>query len=108
MNKLTLVEPMSLKPELDNLEKKIKKMKSNKQENGVRSFKVQNDGWRMVIELVVGLLVGLGIGLGLDIFLNTKPLFLIIFTLLGFIAGVKTMLKTAKTMKRETLEGRNL
>ena len=62
----------------------------------------------MVIEWVVGLLVGFGIGLGLDIFLSTKPLILIIFTLLGFIAGVKTMLNTAKTMKEETLEGNNL
>ena len=102
------MEPTSFKPDLDSLEKKIKKMKSNKKENGIRSFKVKNDGWRMVIELVVGLLIGFGIGLGLDIFMNTKPLFLIIFTLLGFIAGVKTMLNTAKTMKRETLEGSNL
>ena len=103
-----LMEPTSLKPELESLEKKINKMKSNKKENRVRSFKVQSDGWRMVIELVVGLLVGLGIGLGLDVFLNTKPLFLIIFALLGFIAGVKTMLNTAKTMKQEATEGDNV
>ena len=102
------MEPTSLKPELESLEKKINKMKSNKKENRVRSFKVQSDGWRMVIELVVGLLVGLGIGLGLDVFLNTKPLFLIIFALLGFIAGVKTMLNTAKTMKQEATEGDNV
>ena len=98
----------SIKQELDSLEKKINKMKSNKKGNGVKSFKVQNDGWRMVIELVVGLLVGVGIGLGLDVFLHTKPLFLIIFTLLGFVAGVKTMLNTAKTMKQEVIEGENL
>ncbi len=103
-----LMEPMSLKTELDSLEKKINKMKSNKKDNGIKSLKVQNDGWRMVIELVVGLILGLGIGLGLDIFFNTKPLFLIIFTLLGFVAGVKTMLKTANTIKQETLEGENL
>ncbi len=101
------MEPTSFKPELDNLEKKINKMKANKKENAIRSFKVQNDGWRMVIELVVGLLLGFGIGLGLDIFLNTKPIFLIIFALLGFIAGVKTMLNTAKSMKKEALEGDN-
>ena len=101
------MERTPFKTDLENLEKKIDSLKSNKNENSVQSFKVQNDGWRMVIELVVGMLIGFGIGLGLDIFLNTKPLFLIIFTLLGFIAGVKTMLNTAKTMKRESIEGNN-
>ena len=101
------MEPTPYKPKIDSLEKKIDRIKSNKNENSVQSFKVQNDGWRMVIELVVGMLIGFGIGLGLDIFLNTKPLFLIIFTLLGFIAGVKTMLNTAKTMNRESIEGNN-
>ena len=99
------MERTPFKADLENLEKKIDRLKSNKNENSVQSFKVQNDGWRMVIELVVGMLIGFGIGLGLDIFLNTKPLFLIIFTLLGFIAGVKTMLNTAKTMNRESIEG---
>jgi len=102
------MERTPFKTDLESLEKKIDKLKSSKKENNVQSFKVQNDGWRMVIELVVGMLLGFGIGLGLDIFLNTKPLFLIIFTLLGFIAGVKTMLNTAKTMKQESIEGNNL
>ena len=101
------MERTPFKTELESLGKKIDKVKSNKKENSVQSFKVQNDGWRMVIELVVGMLIGFGIGLGLDIFLNTKPLFLIIFTLLGFIAGVRTMLNTAKTMKQESIEGKN-
>ena len=102
------MERTPFKTDLENLEKKIDRIKSDKNENSVKSFKVQNDGWRMVIELVVGMLIGFGIGLGLDIFLNTKPLFLIIFTLLGFIAGVKTMLNTAKTMKQESIEGNKL
>ena len=102
------MERTPFKTDLESLEKKIDKIKSSKKENSVQPFKVQNDGWRMVIELVVGLLIGFGIGLGLDIFLNTKPLFLIIFTLLGFIAGVKTMLNTAKTMNQENIEGNNL
>ena len=92
--------------ELDSLEKKIEEVKSNGTENHVKSFKVKNDGWRMVIELVVGMLIGVIIGLALDFFLTTKPLFLIIFTLLGFIAGVKTMLNTAKTINQEALEGK--
>jgi len=51
--------------------------------------------WRMVIELVVGLAMGFGIGYGLDRLFGTIPIFLILFTLLGFAGGVRTMMRTA-------------
>ena len=51
--------------------------------------------WRMVTELVAGLLVGFGIGYGLDAVFGTRPWLLVLFTLLGFAAGVKTMMRTA-------------
>jgi len=53
-------------------------------------------GWRMVTELVVGLLMGFGIGYGLDRLFGTLPIFLIIFTLLGFAGGVSAMMKSAR------------
>lgn len=56
--------------------------------------------WRMVIELVSGLAIGFGLGYGLDIVFGTLPIFMIIFTLLGFVAGIKTMLSTAKEVQR--------
>ena len=56
-------------------------------------------GWRMVTELVAGLLIGFGIGYGLDVLLGTLPIFLVLFTMLGFIAGVKTMVRTAKEIQ---------
>ena len=55
-------------------------------------------GWRMVIELVAGLGIGFGMGYGLDAVFGTLPIFLIVFTLLGFAAGVKTMMRTASEM----------
>ncbi|OSP56586.1 AtpZ/AtpI family protein [Pseudoruegeria sp. SK021] len=58
-----------------------------------------NIGWRMVTELVAGLGIGFGIGYGLDVLLGTIPIFLVIFTLLGFAAGVKTMMRTAKEVQ---------
>ena len=58
--------------------------------------------WRMVIELVVGLLIGFGIGYGLDSLFGTLPLFLVIFTLLGLAAGIKTMMRSAKELTQET------
>ena len=55
-------------------------------------------GWRMVIELVTGLIIGAGIGYGLDWLFGTIPLFLVVFTLLGFAAGVQTMLRSAREL----------
>ncbi len=51
--------------------------------------------WRMVIELVAGIAIGFFIGYGLDELFGTLPVFLVVFVLLGFYAGVKTMLKTS-------------
>ena len=59
--------------------------------------------WRMVIELVAGLMVGFGIGYGLDTLLGTMPIFLVLFILAGFAAGVKTMLRSAKEMQAKGL-----
>ncbi|MEM1352115.1 MAG: AtpZ/AtpI family protein [Pseudomonadota bacterium] len=56
--------------------------------------------WRMVIELVAGLGIGFGIGYGLDVLLGTQPWLMAIFTLLGFAAGVKTMIRSAEEIQR--------
>ncbi len=61
--------------------------------------------WRMVTELVAGLLVGFGIGYGLDALLGTRPWLLVLFTLLGFAAGVQTMMRTARDMQRQPTTG---
>ena len=57
--------------------------------------------WRMVIELVVGLAMGFGIGYGLDSLFGTIPIFLILFTLLGFAAGVRTMMRSAAEIQAQ-------
>jgi ATP synthase protein I len=57
-------------------------------------------GWRMVTELVAGLLIGFCIGYGLDSLFGTLPIFLVLFVLLGFAAGVKTMLRSAQDIQR--------
>lgn len=59
-----------------------------------------NYAWRMVIELVAGLAIGFFVGYALDAWLGTKPLFLVLFILLGFGGGVNVMLRTAKEMQR--------
>ncbi len=63
--------------------------------------------WRMVIELVVGLAIGFGIGYGLDSLLGTIPIFLVLFTLLGFAAGVRTMMRTAAELQDQNAKAAN-
>ncbi len=58
-------------------------------------------GWRMVTELVVGVLLGFGVGFGLDSLLGTTPWLMIPLTLLGFAAGVRTMMRTASEIQKK-------
>ena len=60
--------------------------------------------WRMVTELVAGLLVGFGIGLGLDALFGTRPWLLVLFTLLGFWAGIRTMMRTARDVQQRSID----
>lgn len=83
------------------LEARIAAMKGGKKRvkpQTVSGFSQGEMAWRMVIELVTGMLLGMAIGYGLDWLTGLQPVFLVIFALLGFAAGVKTMLGTAKQM----------
>ena len=72
-------------------EKKISNNPSNRQ-----AFKSAHIGWRMILELVIGILIGVLLGFGLDYLFDTTPIFLIVMIFFGFVAGVTTMMKTAK------------
>ena len=98
ITKKYVMEEFSKKINLRNLDRKLKEFKSKKEKSRPRQLKVKNDGWRMVIELVTGMLIGVSLGMALDYLVGSEPLFLIVFSLLGFMAGVKTMIATAKKM----------
>jgi ATP synthase protein I len=70
-----------------------------------RAFSQGEVAWRMVIELATGIVIGLGIGYGLDRWFGTLPVFLAIFSLLGFAAGIRTMLGTAKELAKRPETG---
>jgi ATP synthase protein I len=59
--------------------------------------------WRMVIELATGIALGVFIGYGLDWAFGTLPVFLMVFSLVGLAAGVKTMLGTARQVQEAAL-----
>ena len=87
--------------DLETLSARIKAAKTEKDPG--KQFHDHHSGagaaWRMVIELVVGLAMGFGIGYGLDYLFGTIPIFLVLFTLLGFAAGVRTMMRSAAELQ---------
>ena len=93
---------------LKDLEARLEQVKAERNPRKAGPGKVEqaNWAWHMVIELVVGMSIGLGIGWGLDWLFGTIPLFLVIFGLLGFAAGIKVMLETAKEMQQRNAENR--
>jgi len=66
-------------------------------------------GWvfRLSVELAVGLLVGGVIGWGLDHWLGTSPAMLIVFFLLGAVAGTYTVIKSAMALNRDPGDDKN-
>jgi ATP synthase protein I len=58
--------------------------------------------WRMVTELVAGIGIGLVLGLGLDTLFGTAPVLMVVFLGLGFAAGIRVMLRTAKEVQAGT------
>ncbi len=62
-------------------------------------FTGASQAWQMVIELTVGLVLGVLIGIGLDYLTGLQPLFIVVFSMVGFGAGVRVMLQTAKAQQ---------
>jgi ATP synthase protein I len=59
-------------------------------------------GLRLSSELVAGVLVGAALGWGFDRLLSTSPWGLILFLLLGFIAGVLNVMRAAGVMAKQS------
>ncbi len=71
------------------------------------TFSQAQMAWRMIVELVVGIGMGVGLGYGLDQIFGTAPWLLVVFTLLGFAAGVNVMLGSAREMGRAAARERD-
>ncbi len=56
-------------------------------------------GLRIAVDLVAGVAVGVGIGWYLDSTLGTKPWLLLLFTILGFCAGLLNVVRTANQLE---------
>lgn len=100
-----MIDPAD-KDRLAELDKRIKQLKqvetpTSKMEDHHSQAHL---AWRMVIELVAGIVIGFGIGYTLDKVFGTIPIFLVLFVLLGFAAGVRVMMRSVKELQDETAE----
>jgi ATP synthase protein I len=81
---------------LRDLEDRLSRMTSKPEANmPMAGYDKAHVAWRMVTEIVAGIMLGAGIGYGLDYVFGTLPVMLILFILLGFVAGIKVMMRTA-------------
>ena len=64
--------------------------------------------FRVGVELISALTVGTAIGWWLDKWLNSSPWMLILFILLGFLAGIWNTYKVAKGLELRKNEKKNL
>ena len=98
---------MASEPDPDRLralDKRLQQVKGKEppaQTNTAKGFTQGEVAWRMVIELATGIMLGTAIGYWIDALFGTLPIFLVIFSLFGFAAGVKTMLGTARELGRK-------
>jgi ATP synthase protein I len=64
-------------------------------------FAATGMAWRMTLELVIAAMIGAAMGWGLDALFGTLPLFLLVFILLGFGAGIRTVMRSAEEFQRK-------
>ena len=72
--------------------------------NTTKGFSQGEVAWRMLIELMTGMGLGVAIGYGLDVLFGTLPILLVIFSLLGFAAGIRTMLGSARQLEKNAVD----
>ncbi|MDG2416886.1 MAG: AtpZ/AtpI family protein [Pelagibacterales bacterium] len=86
---------------LNQLNQKIEAAKSKNQSDSHSSIPPSQLGkvMKLTVEIVAAVGIGVGIGILLDNFFNTRPLFIIIFFLLGGCAGILNVFRVAKSMQ---------
>jgi ATP synthase protein I len=100
----------ALSARLGSLDRRLSKIRDSRKtgtdqaggqsEDGAARASAMALGFRLSSELVAGVVVGAAIGWGFDRLLSTSPFGLIVFVLLGFIAGVVNVVRSAGRISR--------
>ncbi|TNE61612.1 MAG: hypothetical protein EP335_15190 [Alphaproteobacteria bacterium] len=89
-------------PKLADLEQRLsaaRKKAEPEPENTTGKGSAMGVAFKMGIELVAGVAVGVLIGLTLDKWLATPPVFLFVFLIMGFAAGLRNVIREARKMQ---------
>ena len=79
------------KDRLKNIERNRYKKKNDPKGLGI--------GMKISLDLISPIIVGILIGLGFDKFFSTKPIFFLIFLLLGIIAGLINVIRAMNKLR---------
>ena len=87
---------------LQELKSKINQLQSNEKSSHVSSKnKTTGFGFRISIEIVAALVVGVGIGIIVDNYFNSQPFGLIIFFILGSLAGILNVYRVMSRIEKK-------
>ena len=88
----------------EELKKKINEFKQNKNigfKNKIHTSNMLGSGLKISIDLIASIFVGIMIGLGMDKLFSTKPIFFLIFLLLGVAAGFVKMYRSFINLEKK-------
>ena len=87
---------------LENLKQKLDKLQSSKTNQKHKHKETgAGFGFKISTEIIAALVIGVGIGLIVDNYFNTKPFGLIIFFILGALAGFLNVYRVMRRIERE-------
>ena len=91
-----------MKKKLKDFNKRLEKLKNSnlkiKNQKKNKNFKDLGVYLKSGIELISAIIVALVIGIFLDNYFQSKPIFLIIFLILGFAAGIMNVFRSVKKL----------
>ena len=77
-----------------------KKIKKNERKSGSRNAASLGKALKISTELVAAVVVGTTMGYILDSWFGTKPLLIICFFIIGVVAGIMNVFRSAKRMEK--------
>ena len=85
---------------IKSLNQRIQKAKGNSNLGQNKPPSPVGKAMKVVVEIVAAMAVGLVIGMLLDNYFDTRPIFILIFFLLGSAAGILNVFRVAKSLQK--------